>query len=125
MAFFHKLPLFRMCYIALFLLVTLQIRHVSAAKPRSERGSPFILATYARTRGAVPELTSAYKHETNQLQTTSVRRPPSGPNPEGNFEVNALSKDASKHGTKVQDIERSGTVSMTKNDLPASTQGQV
>ena len=124
MAFSHNIYLFSMCCLALFLLIILQTSNVeSAVKPRGEHGSSFILTTHARSRDRVPELTSAYKQETNQLQTTGVRRPPSGPNPEGNFEVNAVSKEIDKHGTKVQNVERSGTASVTKKDLPASSQG--
>lgn len=122
MVFFQKAPVISICFLALFLLVAVRATDVSAAKPR---GAPFILATYARTRGTVPKLTSAYNHKTNLLQTAGFRRPPSGPNPEGNFEVNALSKNTDKHGAKVQNVERSGTASMSRKDLPASAKGEV
>ncbi|KAG0595814.1 hypothetical protein M758_UG200100 [Ceratodon purpureus] len=123
MVLFHELTFFLVSCLVLFLLTTLQVSDVFAEKPVGEHGNRFILVTYARNRGTVLELTSAYKHETNQLQTTTVRRPPSGPNPEGNFEVNALSKDTRKHGAKVQNVKRSGAASMTKKNLHTSTHG--
>lgn len=53
----------------------------------------------------IPKVTTPFKHETSQvtipLHTNVVRRPPSGPNPEGNFQVNAATQDTATRGFKV------------------------
>jgi len=64
----------------------------------------FLLTTLQTTdahQGTVPKV----KHDTNLVQTSSIRCPPSGPNPEGNFEVNAASQDVGKQGAKVQNVD--------------------
>jgi len=53
----------------------------------------------------IPKVTTPVKHETSKVtipfHTNDVRRPPSGPNPEGNFEVNAATQDTATRGFKV------------------------
>lgn len=89
----------------LFLLTTFQTAD-AFVKPKEER-------TTSAHQGTVPKM----KHDTNVVQTSSIRRPPSGPNPEGNFEVNAASQDVGKRGAKIQnvDAEKKLTRTITEN----------
>lgn len=87
-----SVKIFLSCLI-LFLLTTLQTTD-AFEKPKEEQAT-------STHQGTVPKV----KHDTNLVQTSSIRRPPSGPNPEGNFEVNAASQDVGKRGVNVQNVD--------------------
>lgn len=109
MALFKTLLLLVSC-LALFLLVTLSQMADSTAILWGDKEMPPTLRGSIH-RGTTFNVTSPIVHNTKQIQTTGVprRRPPSGPNPEGNFEVNAATKGNGKHGTMVQNVEKSAT----------------